>query len=311
MNILTAEQVHGALDWTTLLEDLQRTFAGAFTMPPRQVLRLDDRSHDAFALLPAWNDDVIAVKAFTYFPENPPPHPSLHSKILLFDRRHGQPLALVDGTSVTWWRTAGVSALASRFLSRTDSQTLLLLGTGKLAPFLIRAHASVRPIRRVIVWGRSPQKVHGLLAMMRDELPDIAFAAGGSIRESCAVADIVVAATGSHDILVEGGWIRPGTHTDFLGNHHADMRECDSELVVRSRVYLDTRVNCLKEAGEILLPIAEGRFSEGQVVGELSELCAGTVSGRGSDDEITFFKSVGAALGDLAAARRVWLASLR
>ncbi len=278
-------------------------------MPPRQVLRLDDSTHDAFALLPAWNDDAIAVKAFTYFPENPPPNPSLHSQILLFDRRHGQPLALIDGTSVTWWRTAGISALASRFLSREDSETLLLLGTGKLAPFLIRAHACVRPLKRVIVWGRSPEKVEALLSSMRDQLPGITFSASTSIRESCPEADIVVSATGSHEILVEGRWIRPGTHTDFLGNHHADKRECDTELVCRSRVYLDTRVNCLKEAGEILLPIAEGRFTQEQVVGELSELCSGTAAGRVSDGEITLFKSVGAALGDLAAARLVWQAS--
>ncbi len=309
MNIVSAEQVHQALNWLSLLDALQTTFAGAFTMPPRQVLRLDDSTHDAFALLPAWNDDVIAVKAFTYFPENPPPHPSLHSQILLFDRRHGQPLALIDGTSVTWWRTAGVSALASRFLSRENSETLLLLGTGKLAPFLIRGHASVRPLKRVIVWGRSPEKVEALLSLMREQLPGITFSASTSIRESCPEADVVVSATGSHEILVEGRWIRPGTHTDFLGNHHADKRECDTELVRRSRVYLDTRVNCLKEAGEILLPIAEGCFTEEQVVGELSELCSGTAAGRVSDDEITLFKSVGAALGDLAAARLVWLAS--
>lgn len=278
-------------------------------MPPRQVLRLDDSTHDAFALLPAWNDEVIAVKAFTYFPENPPPHPSLHSQILLFDRRHGQPLALIDGTSVTWWRTAGVSALASRLLSREDSETLLLLGTGKLAPFLIRAHASVRPLKRVIVWGRSPEKVGALLTSMRDQLPGITFSASNSIQESCLEADVVVSATGSHEILVKGCWIRPGTHTDFLGNHHADKRECDTEMVRRSRVYLDTRVNCLKEAGEILLPIAEGCFTEEQLVGELSELCSGMVAGRRADDEITLFKSVGAALGDLAAARMVWQSS--
>lgn len=309
MNIVPAEQVHHALDWPSLLDALHRTFAGSFTMPPRQVMRLDESTHDAFALLPAWNDEVIAVKAFTYFPENVPPHSSLYAQILLFDRRHGQPLALIDGTTVTLWRTAGVSALASRFLSRENAETLLLLGTGKLAPFLIRAHASVRALKRVIVWGRSLEKVSSLLDSMRIELPGIDFSSSTSIRDSCAEADIVVAATGSHEILVEGDWIRPGTHTDFLGNHHADTRECDTGLVLRSRVYLDTRANCFKEAGEILLPIAEGRFSKEQVVGELSELCAATIPGRLSDEEITLFKSVGAALGDLAAARMVWLAS--
>jgi len=308
MKIVSAEQVHHALNWPSLLEALHHAFGGSFTMPPRQVFRLDDTTHDAFALLPAWNEDVIAVKAFTYFPENPLPHPSLHSQILLFDRQHGQPLALIDGTSVTWWRTAAVSALASGFLSRQNSATLLLLGTGKLAPYLIRAHAFVRPLTKIIIWGRSPEKVEALMTTMRAELPQISFSSGSSIEDSCGSADIVVAATGSHEILVKGDWIRPGTHTDFLGNHHADKRECDTELVTRSRVYVDTFANCFKEAGELLIPINEGRFSKEQVIGELADLCSGKVAGRQAEEEITLFKSVGAALGDLAAARMVWLA---
>lgn len=309
MKIISADQVNQSLDWPSLLDALTRTFGGRFTMPPRQVMRLDESTHDAFALLPAWNEDVIAVKAFTYFPENPPPQASLYAQILLFDRQHGQPLALVDGTSVTLWRTAAVSGLASRFLSRENSETLLLLGTGKLAPFLIRAHAAVRPLKRVIVWGRRPEKVADLIRVMKAERPEIAFSASSSIEQSCGEADIVVAATGSHEILVKGEWIRPGTHTDFLGNHHADHRECDTGLVVRSRVFVDTFANCLKEAGEILVPMAEGIFTREQILGELADLCAGRVAGRQSDDEITLFKSVGAALGDLAAARLVWMAS--
>ena len=309
MNVISADQVHQSLNWPSLLDALQRTFGGTFTMPPRNVMRLDDATHDAFALLPAWNEDVIAVKAFTYFPENPLPHASLYAQILLFDRQHGQPLALVDGTSVTLWRTAAVSGLASRFLSRENSETLLLLGTGKLASFLIRAHAAVRPLKRVIVWGRSPEKVADLISVMKNELPEIEFLASSSIQQSCGEADIVVGATGSHEILVKGEWIRPGTHTDFLGNHHADHRECDTELVLRSRVYVDTFGNCLKEAGEILVPMAEGRFTRDQIVGEVADLCSGRVPDRQSAEEITLFKSVGAALGDLAAARLVWLAS--
>ncbi len=308
MKVISADQVHQSLTWRSLLDALHRTFGGSFTMPPRQVMRLDDMTHDAFALLPAWNEDVIAVKAFTYFPENPLPHPSLYAQILLFDRHHGQPLALVDGTSVTLWRTAAVSGLASRFLSREDSETLLLLGTGKLAPFLIHAHAAVRPLKRVIVWGRSSEKVEQLICRMQSELPCIEFLASPSIKESCGQADIVVGATGSQEILVKGEWIRHGTHTDFLGNHHADRRECDTELVLRSRVYVDTFGNCLKEAGEILVPMAEGRFTKERIVGELADLCSGRVAGRRSEHEITLFKSVGAALGDLAAARLVWLA---
>jgi 1-pyrroline-2-carboxylate reductase [NAD(P)H] len=295
MQVLSAEQVHAALGWSSLLDELRSAYAGEYTMPQRQVMRLsnDAENHDAFALLPSWNAEVIAVKAFTYFPENPPPHPSLHSQILLFERKHGQPLALVDGTSVTWWRTAAVSALASRFLSRPDAKTLLLLGTGKLALYLIRAHLAVRPLERVLVWGRHPDKVSAVLRAAAAEFPSVRFEAAGSVESACAIVDVIVSATGSPDILLQGAWVRPGTHVDLLGNHHAHHRECDTALVLKASVFVDTFVNCLKEAGEILLPIQEGVFTREAIRGELSDLCAVRVPGRRTTDEITLFKSVG------------------
>ena len=311
MEFLTADQVNATLEWPELLDRLDAAYAGDFTMPQRQVMRLTDEAgnHDAFALLPAWNGEVIAVKAFTYFPGNPPPHAALHAQILMFDREHGQPLALVDGISVTWWRTAGISALAARRLSREDSKALLLLGTGKLAAFLIRAHAAVRPLERVLVWGRNAEKVAAVVARMSSELPGISFEAAESIEAACGEVDVIVGATGSHEILLRGDWVRPGTHVDLLGNHHADHRECDTALVTRSEVYVDTFLNCLKEAGEILIPMAEGVFSREEIRGELADLCAGRVPGRSGPEAVTLFKSVGAALGDLATAHAVWQAS--
>ena len=310
MRVITAEEVDAALRYPDFIDALEQTFAQQHVMPPRQVMLLDEASgsHDAFAMLPSWNDEVIALKAFTYFPQNSLPLRTLYSQILLFDRGCGEPCALVDGVSVTCWRTAGVSALASRFLSRSDSGTLLLLGTGKLAPFLIRAHLSVRPLRRILIWSRSPNKAAGLTEAMSGEFPEVEFHSVTDLQAACGQADIVVCATGSPEILVKGEWITPGTHTDFLGNHHATKRECDTFMVTRSKVFVDTRVNCFKEAGEILVPVAEGVFSTDQVVGELSELCRKSVPARQDDAEITLFKSVGCALGDLCGAVTTWRA---
>lgn len=310
MRVITAEEVHAALRYPQFIDSLQETFAASHTMPQRQVMLLDEASasHDAFAMLPSWNGEVIALKAFTYFPANTPPLRTLYSQILLFSRGTGEPLALVDGVSVTCWRTAGVSALASRFLSRENSESLLLLGTGRLAPFLIRAHASVRPLNTVRIWGRTHAKALALAQAMKEEFPALDFAAVSDLEAACGQADVIVSATGSTDILVRGEWILPGTHTDFLGNHHADKRECDTAMVTRSRVFVDTRANCFKEAGEILVPVAEGAFSIDQVVGELTDLCRADVAGRRADDETTLFKSVGCALGDLCGALSVWRA---
>lgn len=311
MKILTDDHVHAALRFPEFIDALQEAFAGDFTMPPRQVLALDPSSdgHEAFAMLPSWNEQVIALKAFTYFPRNASPLRTLYSKILVFDRAHGEPLALVDGSSVTYWRTAGVSALASRFLSRPESSSLLLLGTGNLAPYLIRAHASVRDLERVMVWGRDAAKAEAVVGRMAGEFPGIRFAVVEDLEAACRAADLVVAATGSPEILIRGAWLRPGTHCDFLGNHHATRRECDSEAVIRSRVYVDTRANCLREAGELLVPMAAGEFSAERVVGELAELCRGSVPGRVSAEELTLFKSVGCALGDLCGALATYRAA--
>lgn len=305
MRIISAEEVHAALKYPDLIDALEEAFSKEFTMPPRKVFLLDEESddHDAFALLPSWNDKLIGVKAFTYFPDNPKPeYQSLYSKILLFDRAHGEPLALVDGTSVTFRRTAGISGLASRLLSRADSETLLLLGTGNLSTYIIRAQASVRPLKRILVWGRTKANAESVVSQMATEMNAIEFSVVDKLQEACGLADIVVSATGSHEPLVQGDWIQDGTHTDFIGNHHATKRECDTALVVKSKVYADSRDNCFREAGEVLVPISEGVFTKEDVVGQLTEMCAGTVPLRTNDREITLFKSIGMALSDLVGA---------
>jgi 1-pyrroline-2-carboxylate reductase [NAD(P)H] len=308
MKIISAQEVHAALTYPELIVSLKDAFANSFVMPPRQVFLLDQESgaHDAFALLPSWNQSVIAVKTFTYFPGNKLPKKTLYSKIMLFDRHGGEPIALVDGTSCTFFRTAGVSALASSFLSRTNASVMLLLGTGNLASFLVKAHASVRPLKKVFIWGRTRSKAERVAIEMMGQLNSIEFVVADDIESACSQADIIVSATGSHDILVKGAWVRPGTHTDFLGNHHPDKRECDTELVIKSSVYVDTYANCYREAGEILLPIAEGRFSKTNVKGELADLCTGKSPQRTTDSEITLFKSVGSALSDLVAAYQAY-----
>lgn len=313
MKIISAEQVHAALSYPALIDALQSAYGGSFSMPPRSVFLLDEDpgNHDAFAVLPSWSDEFIAVKAFTYFPDNPGPEfKSLYSQIMLFDRKHGEPLALVDGTSVTFWRTAGISGLASRLLSREDSKTLLLLGTGNLATYIIRAQLSVRPIERVMIWGRTPEKADAIAEQFASEVEGVGFEAAEDLQSACGLADIIVSATGSHEPLVLGDWVRPGTHTDFIGNHHATKRECDTALVAKSKVFADSYVNCFKEAGEVLVPIDEGAITKDHVVGELTQMCAGQVKLRESDDEVTLFKSIGMAFSDLVGAGAVYKASV-
>ena len=303
MKVISDEEVHSALSYPELVDSLQEAYGSKYSMPPRQVFLLDENTNnDAFAVLPSWNEQFIGVKAFTYFPEAEESYKSLYSKILLFNRKHGEPLALVDGTTVTFWRTAGISGLATRLLSREDSETMLLLGTGNLAPYIIRANLSVRPLKKVMVWGRNLAKAEAVVGKMQKEFADVEFLAIEDRQVACSEADIVVAATGSHEPVVLGEWIMPGTHTDFIGNHHADKRECDTDLIIKAKVYADSRVNAFKEAGEILVPIKEGVFTEDGVVAELNEMCRGDAVLRENEEEITLFKSIGMAMSDLVGA---------
>ncbi|HEY9449133.1 MAG TPA: ornithine cyclodeaminase family protein [Gemmatimonadaceae bacterium] len=307
VRVIEAVDVHRVLEFPILIEALRAAFGARAGAPPRLMYRLDEgQSHDIFALLPAWTDDVVGVKAFTYLPGNAAKgRDILYSKILLFDRKTGEPLDLVDGTSVTFWRTAAMAALAADYLARRDASRLLVCGTGNLAPYLALAHAAVRPIREIGIWGRSREKAARVVEELRRRRADLDIRVVEDLEAATRQADVISCATASRVPLILGEWVRPGTHASFIGNHERDARECDTELVVKSRVYMDSRANVLNEAGEILIPISEGRLREADVVGELSELCSGAVAGRTRDEEITLFKSVGTALADLAAARLV------
>ncbi|MFZ4529440.1 MAG: ornithine cyclodeaminase family protein [Undibacterium curvum] len=311
MQIIDAAQVGQALDFPRLIDALEQGFSQDFSMPPRQVYRLAEHadSHEGFALLPAWNEELIGMKAFTYFPDNAENQlPTVFAKILLFRRADGVPLAMVDGTSVTYWRTAAVSALAARYLARPDAQHLLLLGTGRLALPLLRAHLSQHALSRISVWGRDIAKAQAVVDQFYAEsgsaYPELQVQAVSELQQVTAEADIIVAATGSATPLLEGARIAPGCHVDMLGNHSPDRRECDTALITRARVCVDSRENVLREAGELLIPIAEGQFQASAISAELAQLCRGE-GRRNNAEEITVFKSVGTALADLLCASLV------
>ncbi len=305
MKIIEAADVHRVLNFPDLVNALRETFGSPAGTPRRTVFQLNENDpfHDAFAVLPAWSTEAIGVKAFTYLPSNAPKgRQILHSQILLFSRETGAPMALVDGTTVTYWRTAAIAALAADFLARRDAQRLLICGTGNLSSYMTQAHAAVRKYSDIAIWGRNPVNAKKAVEAIKAKRPDLNCRMAGDLESEVRQADVISCATAAKQPLILGAWVRPGTHTDFFGNHERKNRECDSDLVVKARVYVDSRANVMNEAGEILVPIEEGRITDAHVLGEMAELCSGAVKGRGGSDEITLFKSVGTALSDLAAA---------
>ena len=155
-----------------------------------------------------------------------------------------------------------------------------------------------------MIWGRDPAKASAVAQALRYE--GIAAEPTDDLSGAAGRADIISTATLAAEPLLFGAWLKPGVHLDLVGSFRPDMREADDAAVRDCRLFVDTREGALSEAGELAQPIAAGLISEGDIAGELSELCTGAVRGRLTDDEKTLFKSVGTALEDLAAAELVW-----
>ncbi len=304
MRIISAAEVEGALDWDSLIERLRQAFRRGVEAPVRHHHEIENPGADPAALLlmPAWQPDrQIGVKIVTVFPSNAERNlPAVMGAYLLIDGKTGSPKALIDGPMLTLKRTAAASALASSYLSRPDSERLLMVGTGALAPHLIMAHAAVRPICNVLIWGRNLEKAAKLAKRLTrrefrvEATDDLASAAEGAHVISCA--------TLSPDPLVRGDWLRPGQHLDLVGAFRPDMRETDDTAIRRARVFVDTRDGACQEAGDIVQPLESGVLDADDIAGDLFDLTRGERAGRRFYDQITLFKSVGTALEDLAAA---------
>ncbi len=306
MRVFSAAEVAEALPWEPLVQRLAHTFREGVESPPRHHHAMHRPDGEATLLLmPAWEKaGYIGVKMVNVFPQNADHGlPAIAGVYLLSEGAHGRPLACLDGSELTRRRTAAASALAARELAREDAETLLVVGTGKLAPMVIEAHAAVRPIRRVRIWGRSAEKAEALAAEYADRFETSAVS---DLEAATREADIVSCATLSTTPLIRGAWLTPGTHLDLIGAFRPSMRETDADCLARSEVFVDTYAGARGEAGDILQAIDEGSFTFDAIRAELAELLRGETPGRSSPEAITLFKSVGASLEDLAAAIEAW-----
>ena len=316
MLMFDSAAVDAALSYPALIDTLEAAFAKGGIAPPRHhhAIALDGRPEATLLLMPAWEareagsafaGRYMGLKSVTVYPDNKARgQPAVLGTYLLMSAETGETLAVMDATRLTAWRTAAASALASRYLSRPDAARLLIVGAGALASFLVRAHASVRPIRKVSVWNRSRPRAEALIGELARA--GIAAAIADDLAAAVAEADIVSTATLSSAPLVRGAWLKPGTHLDCVGAFKPSMRETDDEAVRRAHIFVDTRAGAFAEAGDILQPLQAGVIGNEAVLGELSDLTRGTVPGRTSPEEITLFKSVGASIEDLAAAVAVY-----
>jgi len=304
VQIIDAATVVTRLTPRALVSALERMFRDGCTAPARHhhTIPVPGLPDATLLLMPAWVDGRhLGIKLVTVFPGNSASTlPAVSAAYILMDATTGEVRAMIDGGELTARRTAATSALAARHLARADATSLLVVGTGRIARQLAQFHVALRPaLTTVRIWGRSPPHAValaqdlGAVGIRASVAPDLAAAA--------SEADIISAATLATEPLISGCWVQPGTHVDLVGGYTPAMREGDDVLIEKARVFVDTRDGALQEAGDIVSPVMRGLLRP-EAVFDLHDLCRGTHPGRERDEDITVFKSVGAALEDLAAA---------
>jgi ornithine cyclodeaminase/alanine dehydrogenase-like protein (mu-crystallin family) len=309
MRVVSADEIDRALTFPDLIDALAVAFRGHIVTPARHHHDIErDASPGTLLLMPAWtgpaSDDAgfVGVKIVSVFPENGARGlPRVLGTYLLMDGATGAPLAILDGTRLTLWRTAAASALAARYLAGENANRMLMVGAGALAPYLVRAHVSQRSFREVAIWNRRPEAARWVANTLRDE--GIAAMAMDDLEDAVRQADLVSCATLSAVPLVKGAWLKEGVHLDLVGAFKPGMREADDEALQRASIYVDTD-RAKTEGGDVAEALNSGAIQD--VKGNLADLCRGRLPGRAGTREITVFKSVGTALTDLAAAILVW-----
>lgn len=299
--VVDAATTHRLLDFPYLVEALHREHQRGVDQFQETILEQGAASGNAFLLLPAWrHGDAIGVKLVTSFPGNLAGSdgvPSVQGSYVLFDGRNGSVRAVIDSTALTLRKTAADSAVAARILAREDARTMLMVGAGALAPYVVEAMRAVRPsLGRILVWNRTASRADTLVAQLRQQ--GVAAEVAGDLEAGVRQADLISCATMSDRPLVLGAWLQPGTHLDLIGGWSLEMRECDEEAVKRSLVYYG-KPDALDQSGDLALPLMSGAVPASHMIGMIEALCRGCHPGRQSPGEITLYKNIGGGHLDL------------
>lgn len=305
--LLTEDDVRALVTMDDLIDTMERALsefsAREVAQPLRSVLEIGPQK-SYFGVMPASIPSLPALgtKLVTVFGSNPERGLPTHlATIILLDPDTGALLAIVDGRYITEARTAATSAVSVKHLARTDAGVLALIGSGVQARSHLEAIARVRQLREVRVWSRSADNRNAFVRDMQSHT-GAPLRATASAEEAVRGADIVALVTAAREPVVRNEWISNGTHLCAVGACRPDQREMAAALVARSLLYVDSRQGALAEAGDIVLAMKDGAIAPSHIVGELGELVAGTCRRRGSDDQVTIFKSLGMAVEDVAAA---------
>lgn len=314
LRVLDSDTVRALLPYDECIEVIRRamitTSEGRALLPLRHGMPLPN-DNGALGMMPGYlgEPECFGIKLVSLFPGNRARGLSSHlGAYLLYDATSGAPLALMNASELTAIRTAAASAVATLALMHPDSRRLAILGTGEQA----RAHAAAlltaHPFEEVRIWGRGRTSAATLAQDLQSShrmARPTSFVACSTAREAVVSADVVCTVTSSNEPIVQGAWLKPGTHVNLVGASFPDRREIDEAGVLRSRYFVDYRASALAQAGELLDAISAGKVTATHIVAEIGKVLAGEAPGRLSPADITIYKSLGIAAQDLAAAWHV------
>jgi alanine dehydrogenase len=310
LRILSGDDVRRAVTMREAIQAVRQAYvqlsAGQAVVPLRTPVEVAKR--DAVTLfMPAYlaTSDAMGAKIVSVFPRNPAQGlPLIHAVVIVVDAETGQPVALMDGTYLTALRTGAASGVATELLARPDARVAAIFGAGAQARTQLEAVCTVRAIEQVWVYDALPAAAAAYVEEMKQRgapIPaDVRVA--DSPAQAVRHADVICTATTSHTPVFADADLKPGVHINGIGAYTPEMQEIPVETVARARVVVDSRSASLAEAGDLIIPLRQGLIAEQDIHGEIGEVAAGQIPGRTTDEEVTFFKSVGVAVQDVAVA---------
>jgi len=309
--LLTRDDVISVLDMSDCINIVEKAFAELASGTAILPLRIGITPPDGLSLyMPAYLKQMgaLACKVVTVYKNNPKQHnlPTTIGKVLLQNPETGEVICIMDGGYLTAVRTGAASGVASKYLARTHrGQVAGIFGAGVQAKMQLWAIAAARDLTRALIYDISPEAAASYIKEMTSKLK-LEIIPADSPRQILAEADIICTASSSATPLFDGSQVRPGTHINGIGSHTPGARELDSTIIKRSKLVADSYDACLKEAGDIMIPLQEGVISKDHMYAELGEIILGRKKARINDSEITLFKSNGLAIQDAAAAKLVY-----
>ncbi|CAI6048110.1 Delta(1)-pyrroline-2-carboxylate reductase [Paenibacillus sp. JJ-100] len=254
---------------------------------------------------------IFGHKTVTWFAENEAKQmPTLMGLINVFDAETGKPIGMTEASFITGIRTGASGAIGAKYLARKDSETLLIVGSGNQAIFQIASALCAFPSLKVVrVAARDLEKLRTFVDTIPTRLQaefgvnteEVTFQAADSLEQAVKASDIIITVTPSRTPILKREWVKQGTHISCMGADMEGKQEIDSSLVSEAKVFVDDKEHCM-QAGEIEIPLKEGKVLESHICGEIGDLIAGNIEGRTSDEQITIFDATGMAILDIYAA---------